>query len=127
MSRREPVTIYFSEAEKEDLKAEAEREGKTLSTYCYDLVQEKRREQAQEDVADRLDAEERLEQILAEGTDRLEEIAEDVREQQGLMIHILREIEDDLEGVSVDVDDADDVDGDGLDYIKDDDPGGNGP
>ena len=92
--------MYFSEEEKEQIKKEAAAEGKSVSTYCRDIVQDYRFDRTAED----LDAEERLERMLAEGTERWEEIAETIDERTGLMIHILREIEADLEGVDVDAD-----------------------
>lgn len=105
--RREAVTMYYTADEKAAIKREAKDAGKTVSTYCRDLVDRQRR--ASE--LDQLNAEQRLERVMAEGTDHVEEIAEDIREQNGLVIHLLREIEDqlddvDLEDGSTDSDDS---------------------
>lgn len=108
MARREPVTMYFSEEEKEAIEKEAAAEDKSVSTYCRDIVQSHRFDRTADDIG----AEERLERLVAEGTEQLETIAEDVREQNGLVIHLLREIETQLEGVDLD---AADRDGDRVD------------
>ncbi|WP_162993972.1 plasmid mobilization protein [Halalkalicoccus subterraneus] len=96
-SRNKPVTMYYTADEKAAIKREANDAGKTVSTYCRDLVERQRTA----DDLEQLDAEARLERVMAEGTDRVEEIAEDVREQNGLVIHLLREIEDQLDGVDL--------------------------
>lgn len=99
MTRRESVTIYVSKEEKKNIKQEADRMGKSISTYCYDLVQEQRRENAHEDIADRLDAEERLERLLTEGLKDFDKMADDLREQHGQhgqISHNFQEIEDEL-------------------------------
>lgn len=103
-SRNKPVTLYYNTNEKAAIKREANDAGKTVSTYCRDLVERQRRA----DDLEQLDAEARLERVMAEGTERVEEIAEDIREQNGLVIHLLREIEDELEGVSLEDGGSDD-------------------
>lgn len=109
MSRNKSVTMYYTADEKAAIKREANDAGKTVSTYCRDLVERQR----QADDLEQLDAEARLERVMAEGTDRVEEIAEDVREQNGLVIHLLREIEDQLDDVDLKkTDDGTDTDGD---------------
>lgn len=111
-TRNKPITMYYTADEKAAIKREADEAGKTVSTYCRDMIERQRRA---DDLGD-LDAEARLERIMARGTDHIEEVAEDVREQNGLVIHLLREIEEQLEGVNLeDVDteasDSDDSDG----------------
>lgn len=98
--RNKPVTMYYTASEKAAVKREAEQENKTVSTYCRDIIDRARRA----DDLEELDAEARLERIMAEGTDHIEEIGEDIREQNGLVIHLLREIEAELEGVDIDMD-----------------------
>lgn len=118
MVRKESVTMYLDEEQKEEIKAEAERAGVSVSTYCRDLVQQKRMENAQEDVSDHLSAEERLEAVMADGLDSIVEVTAGLREQHGLIIHILREIEDDLEGVTVETKtDTDTANGEGGDLM----------
>lgn len=118
MAKREPVTMYFSEEEKEQIKQEAAAEDKSVSTYCRDIVQEHRFQRTAED----LDAEERLERVLAEGTDHMATIADDIREQNGLVIHLLREIESQLDAVDVDdLADGADHGGGGADTDTEDD------
>lgn len=120
MAKREPVTMYFSEEEKEQIKKEAAAEGKPVSAYCRDIIQEHRFERTAEDI----DAEERLERVFTEGVERMERIAENVEQQNGVILHVLREIEADLEGVDVDVDESP---GDDFhDRISDDNDGGGG-
>lgn len=98
MARREPITMYFSDEEKEAIKKEAAADGKSTSEYCRSIVQGARLNRS----ADDLDAEQRLERIMTEGAESVEEIAESIREQNGLVIHLLREIETELDGVTVD-------------------------
>lgn len=105
-SRNKPVTMYYTADEKAAIKREANDAGKTVSTYCRDLVDRQRRATELEE----LNAEERIERIVAQSTDRFEEVAEDIRDQQGLVIHLLRELEDELDGLEVDA--LDDVDTD---------------
>lgn len=109
-SRNKPVTMYYTADEKAAIKREANDAGKTVSTYCRDLVERQRTA----DDLEQLDAEARLERVMAEGTDRVEEIAQDIREQNGLVIHLLREIEDELDSVDLE-DENEDRDGKATD------------
>lgn len=114
-SRNKPVTMYYNAEEKEAIRREANDAGKTVSGYCRDLVDRQRRA----DDLEQLDAEARLERIMAEGVDHVEEIAEDIAEQQRLVIHLLREIEENVDGVDLD-DRADDHENDGkADSVED--------
>ena len=96
-ARNKPVTIYYTSEEKAAIKREANDAGKTVSTYCRDLVERQRLA----DDLEQLDAEAKLERVMAEETDRIEKIAQGIREQNGLVIHLLRQIEDQLDGVSL--------------------------
>lgn len=102
--------MYYTSDEKAAIKREANDAGKTVSTYCRDLVERQRRA----DDLEQLDAEARLERVMAEGTDRVEQIAEDIREQNGLVVHLLREIEDELDSVDLE-DGSEDRDGKATD------------
>ena len=102
MSRRSPVAIYYSEAEKEEIEREAERAGQTVSGYCRELIDTQRGEDAKEEVADRHNAEERIEALLDDGLSEFTEEVEQLREDHALIVHILREIEGGSEGKSGD-------------------------
>ena len=101
--------MYYTTDEKAAIKREANDARKTVSTYCRDLVERQRRA----DDLEQLDAEARLERVMAEGVDHVEEIAEDIREQNGLVIHLLRQLEDQLDDVSLDDDNGGTDDGSG--------------
>lgn len=121
--RNKSITLYYTESEKKAIKREAADAGKTTSAYCRDIIDRSRRA---DDLAE-LDAEARLERVMAESTDRVEEIASGIREQNGLVIHLLREIEDDLEGVDVDAfEDDENADRDGVDTADRDDSNSSG-
>lgn len=96
--------MYFSEDEKERIEKEAAAEGKTISGYCRDLMQERRQEKEQNDLVDELDAEARLAQTLDDGFDQFEQLAEGIERQNGTIIAILRELESQLDGVDLDTD-----------------------
>ncbi|ADJ16963.1 hypothetical protein [Halalkalicoccus jeotgali] len=80
MSRDTVISVYVSESEKNHLKSEANDAGETLSSYVYKLMQAERQRQNLDQSATELSAEERIEALIAEGTDALEEIAEDIRD-----------------------------------------------
>lgn len=104
MAKRSPITMYFDEEQKAKIKAEAEREGKSVSDYCRSLFLEKRAEKIKGELKEEFNIEDRLEKVMADGLAEMKGVAEDIREQNGLVIHLLREIEDDLDGVDVDAD-----------------------
>lgn len=80
MTRNQPLTIYVSEPEKNHLKSEADEAGETLSSYVYKLAQAERSRRGVEQAATELSAEERIEALIADATDTLEEIAEDTKD-----------------------------------------------
>lgn len=80
MNRNERITIYVSEEEQKHLENEADAEGETLSSYLYKLIQEQRRREGADRAATETNAEERIEALIAEGTETLEEIAADIRD-----------------------------------------------
>lgn len=92
MTRREPITAYFSESEKAEITQEAEQAEKTVSTYCRELIQQKRRENAQEELEGTLNAEKRIEAIIVEGLDNMQEIASTVETQNWQIIDALTEL-----------------------------------
>lgn len=96
--------MYFSEEEKQAIQKEAAAEDKAVSAYCRGIIQDHRFNRTAEDV----DAEERLERLFGEGVEKMERIAENIEQQNGVILHVLREIEDDLEGVDIDDPDGSD-------------------
>lgn len=80
MSRDHSITIYVSADEKTHLQQEADQANETLSSYLYKLIQQQRAQEGRARAATELNAEQRIEALLAEGTERLEEIAADIRD-----------------------------------------------
>ncbi|MCL7417449.1 MAG: hypothetical protein M8354_06380 [Halalkalicoccus sp.] len=80
MTRDTVISVYVSESEKNHLKSEADDEGETLSSYVYKLAQAERKRRGVEKAATDLSAEERIEALIAEATDTLEEIAQDTKD-----------------------------------------------
>ena len=80
MSRDELISVYVSESEKKELQAEADAEGESLSSYLYKLMQAERERRGLEKAAVEASAEERIKALIAEGVERMEEIAEDTKD-----------------------------------------------
>lgn len=80
MSRDQPISLYVTESEKKQLQAEADAADETLSSYLYKLIQQQRQSEELDKSATELDAEERIEAMIAEATDTLEETADDIRD-----------------------------------------------
>lgn len=80
MTRDTVISVYVSESEKNHLKSEADDEGETLSSYVYKLAQAERKRRGVEKAATDLSAEERIEALIADDTDTLEEIAKDTKD-----------------------------------------------
>jgi hypothetical protein len=80
MTRDTVISVYVSENEKSHLKSEANEEGETLSSYVYKLAQAERKRRGVEKAATDLSAEERIEALIADATDTLEEIAKDTKD-----------------------------------------------
>lgn len=93
MARREPVTIYFSETEKEEIESEADRADMTVSSYCRDLIEQQRVEEAQEELSERLGAEERIRETIRQELDAVDEGIGGLESDHGLMVEMLRGIE----------------------------------
>ena len=69
MSRDTPITFYVEENEAENLRREASRQDKTLSTHVYDLVTAERYRKTADERLRELNAEERIEGLLADVRD----------------------------------------------------------
>ncbi|NKE37905.1 hypothetical protein GWG54_19320 [Natronococcus sp. JC468] len=80
MTRDQPISLYVTESEKKQLQAEADAADETLSSYLYKLIQKQRQAEELDKAATELNAEERIEAMIAEATDTLEETAEDIRD-----------------------------------------------
>lgn len=80
MTRDELISVYVTKEDKKHIQAEANEAGETLSSYLYKLIQEQRRREGVDRAATELNAEERIEALIAEGTENLEEIAEDIKD-----------------------------------------------
>lgn len=72
--------MYVSAEEKKHLETEADEAGETLSSYCYKLMQAQREREGLDKAATDLNAEERMLRLLADGEERLEEIAEEIKD-----------------------------------------------
>lgn len=85
--RTKRVTFYVSESEQNALKREAEEQDKSLSAYCLQLIRRQRQLDAEDQLAEDLNVEQRLEEITQQAIDRIndsvgdvEETAEDLRD-----------------------------------------------
>jgi hypothetical protein len=73
MARDTSLTIYVEQDTKDQLRREAEDRDLSLSDYCLGLIDRARKEDAEDDLAESLDAEGRLLSIAAEATDQIEQ------------------------------------------------------
>jgi len=73
MARDTSLTIYVEQDTKDQLRREAEDRDLSLSDYCLGLIDKARKEDAEDDLAEALDAEGRLLSIAAEATDQIEQ------------------------------------------------------
>ena len=69
MSRDTPITFHVEDSEAESLRREADRQDKTLSTHVYDLVAAERDRKTADERLRELNAEERIEGLLADVRD----------------------------------------------------------
>lgn len=69
MSRDTPITFYVEKSEAESLRREADRQDKSLSTHVYDLVTAERDRKTSDERLRELNAEERIEGLLADVRD----------------------------------------------------------
>lgn len=80
MARDTPITLYVEQETKDQLHREADDRGLSLSGYCHQLLDQARKEDAQEDLAEELNAEQRLLEIAATATEEIEQTADDIRD-----------------------------------------------
>lgn len=87
--RTEPITFYLTEDEKQALQREADDADRTLSTHVAKLVRKQRKREAEEEIAENLGPEKRIEELTAEATEQIEEsvghveaVASDLRDIQ---------------------------------------------
>ena len=73
MARDTSLTIYVEQDTKDQLRREADDRDLSLSDYCLGLIEAARKSDAEEDLAETLDAEGRLLSIAAEATDQIEQ------------------------------------------------------
>lgn len=78
--RTKRVTFYVSESEQNALKREAEEQDKSLSAYCLQLIRRQRQLDAEDQLAEDLNVEQRLEEITQRAIDRIDDSVEDVEE-----------------------------------------------
>jgi len=81
MSNTSPVSLYVSEAERNRLEREAEAADKSLSSYVMGHVRDEWDREDTEAAAARMDAEEKIEMLVADAKDELTSIAESIEEQ----------------------------------------------
>lgn len=82
--RTKRVTFYVDEDEREALKREADAAGKSLSSYVLQLVRRQRQLDAEEELSDSLNVEQRLDQIASDAIEDMSEAAQAIEEQQRL-------------------------------------------
>lgn len=78
--RTKRVTFYVSESEQNALKREADERGKSLSAYCLQLIRRQRQLDAEEQLAEDLNVEQRLEEITQRAIDRIDDSVGEVEE-----------------------------------------------
>ncbi|MDL5363898.1 hypothetical protein [Halalkalicoccus sp. NIPERK01] len=78
--RTKRVTFYVSESEQNALKREADERDKSLSAYCLQLIRRQRQLDAEDQLAEDLNVEQRLEEITQRAIDRIDDSVEDVEE-----------------------------------------------
>lgn len=78
--RTKRVTFYVSESEQNALKREAEERDKSLNAYCLQLVRRQRQLDAEDQLAEDLNVEQRLEEITQQAIDRIDDSVGDVEE-----------------------------------------------
>ena len=81
MSNTSPVSLYVSEAERNRLEREAEAADESLSSYVMGHVRDEWDREDTEAAAARMDAEEKIELLVADAKDELTSIAESIEEQ----------------------------------------------
>lgn len=80
MSRTNRVDVYVSDSDLSRLEREADEADMSLSGYCMSLIERQWEAEDVEAAADRMDAEEKVEQIVADARDELTSIARDVEQ-----------------------------------------------
>ncbi|WP_254547194.1 hypothetical protein [Halomarina pelagica] len=80
MARDAPLTLYVEQETKDQLHREADDRGLSLSAYCHQLLDQARKEDAQEELAEELNAEQRLREIATTATEELQQTAADIRD-----------------------------------------------
>jgi len=81
MSNASPISLYVSEAERNRLEREAEAADESLSSYVMGHVRDEWDREDTEAAAARMDAEEKIEMLVADAKDELTSIAESIEEQ----------------------------------------------
>ena len=81
MSNASPISLYVSEAERNRLEREAEAADESLSSYVMGHVRDEWDREDTEAAAARMDAEEKIELLVADAKDELASIAESIEEQ----------------------------------------------
>lgn len=82
--RTKRITFYVNASERDALKQEADDRGKSLSGYCLQLIRRQRQLDAEEQLAEDLNVEQRLTQIIDEAAEDMAEAAQALEEQQRL-------------------------------------------
>ena len=80
MARDTPITLYVEQETKDQLHREADDRDLSLSAYCLQLMDQARQADAQEELSEELNAEQRLLEIAATATEEIEQTAEEMRD-----------------------------------------------
>lgn len=76
--RTEPITFYLTAEEKQALQREADDADESLSSHVTRLVRRQRQLDAEEEISENLNPEERLLEIAREATDQIEDSVAEV-------------------------------------------------
>lgn len=74
------LTTYCSPAEKEQIRAEVDEQDLSVSEYLWRLIEVQREAENASRFVEQFDAEQRVEQLVADGRDELADVADDVRD-----------------------------------------------
>lgn len=79
-SRTKRVTFYVNESEQNALKREADQRDKSLSAYCLQLVRRQRQLDAEEQLSEDLNVEQRLAEVTTQAVEEIEQTVESVED-----------------------------------------------
>ena len=85
MARDAKLTLYVEDETKTELKARADDAGLSLSTYLRDALHRELQRESQDDFASEVRAEERIQELMTTGVERMERTAEQIADMNAKM------------------------------------------